>query len=293
MTTRQGATPFEFPTGTAILLEALPYVHRFANKVLVIKYGGNVLAGVTDDDAVAQFAHDIALVHQAGLRPVVVHGGGPQISKMMDRLGKEPEFRQGLRVTDAETVDIVRSVLVDQINPQLVAAINVHGPIAVGVSGETSGLIRASARNPELGFVGDVAGVEPSILNELLGKGMIPVVAPIGADEDGQAYNINADTAAGAIAEALRAEKLMYLTDIDGLRRIVTDPASLIRQTTVDELDAMIADGSIADGMIPKAQSCAKALRGGVHRAHILDGRIAHVLLLELFTDEGVGTMVQ
>ncbi|MBI4882871.1 MAG: acetylglutamate kinase [Actinobacteria bacterium] len=279
--------------GANILLQALPYIQRFTGKVVVIKYGGNVLAGATDEEALAMFAHDVVLIHQAGLRPVVVHGGGPQISQMMDHRGKQPEFRNGLRITDAETVDIVRSVLLEQISPQIVAALNVHGPLAIGVDGESSGLIRATARDPELGFVGDVAAVEPAILHDLLAQALIPVVSPIGADSGGQVFNINADTAAGAIAEALAAEKLLYLTDIDGLRRVIANPASLIRQTTVDELDAMIADGTIADGMIPKAQSCAKALRGGVRRAHILDGRVPHVLLLELFTDEGIGTMIQ
>jgi acetylglutamate kinase len=275
------------------LLEALPYIRRFAGKVIVIKYGGNILSGANDEEALALFAHDIVLIQQVGMHPVVVHGGGPQISETMDRLGKQPEFRDGLRVTDAETVDIVRSVLIDQVNPQIVAAMNVHGSLAVGVSGEDSDLIQASMRDPALGYVGDVAGVDPQVLKDLLARDLIPVVAPIGVDKTGQAYNINADTAAGAIAESLGAEKLIYLTDVDGLRREASNPESLIRQTTVDELDAMIADGSISDGMIPKALSCAKALRGGVRRAHILDGRIAHVLLLELFTDEGIGTMVQ
>jgi len=224
---------------------------------------------------------------------VVVHGGGPQINDLMARLGKQPEFRNGLRVTDAETVDIVRMVLIGQVNPQLVAAINVHGPLAVGVSGEDAGLIRASARDEALGFVGDVESINPTILNGLLTEGFIPVVATIGTDGNGQAYNINADTVAGAIAEALGAEKLVYLTDIEGLRRVIDDAGSLIRQTTPDELDALMADGTIAGGMIPKVESCVQAVRRGVRRAHILDGRIPHVLLLEVFTDEGIGTMVQ
>ncbi len=198
-----------------------------------------------------------------------------------------------MRVTDGETIDIVRMVLIGQVNPQLVAAINVHGPLAVGVSGEDAGLIRAVARNIDLGFVGDVESINPTILKALLDDGFIPVVATIGTTANGQAYNINADTVAGAIAEALGAEKLVYLTDIEGLRRVVDDPASLIRQTTPDELDALMADGTIAGGMIPKVESCTHAVRRGVRRAHILDGRIAHVLLLEIFTDEGIGTMVQ
>ncbi len=275
-----------------ILLEALPYIRRFAGRTVVVKYGGNALAGATEDDALALFAQDIVLMHAVGMRPVVVHGGGPQISALMERLGKVTEFRNGLRVTDAETVDIARMVLVGQVNPQLVAAINVHGPLAVGVSGADAGLIVAAPRDADLGFVGDVTGVNPTILNRLLNEELIPVIATIGSDATGQAYNINADTVAGAIAEALGAEKLVYLTDIEGLRRVVDDPASLIRQTTPDELDALMHDGTINGGMIPKVESCVQAVRHGVGRAHILDGRIPHVLLLEVFTDDGIGTMV-
>jgi acetylglutamate kinase len=276
-----------------MLVEALPYIRRFAGQVVVVKYGGNALAGASEGDALALFAQDIVLMHQVGMRPVVVHGGGPQINDLMGRLGKRAEFREGLRVTDAETIDIVRMVLIGQVNPQLVAAINVHGPLAVGVSGEDAGLVRAVPRDPEMGFVGDVESINPTILNGLLKEGFIPVVATIGTDGQGQAYNINADTVAGAIAEALGAEKLVYLTDIEGLRRIIGDAASLIRQTTPDELDLLMSDGTIAGGMIPKVQSCVQAVRSGVRRAHILDGRIPHVLLLEVFTDEGIGTMVQ
>mgnify|MGYP003946059919 FL=1 len=276
-----------------MLVEALPYIRRFAGQVVVVKYGGNALAGATESDALALFAQDIVLMHQVGMRPVVVHGGGPQISDLMSRLGKKAEFRNGLRVTDAETVDIVRMVLIGQVNPQLVAAINVHGPLAVGVSGEDAGLIRAVARDPELGFVGDVESVNPMILRGLLDEEFIPVVATIGTDANGQAYNINADTVAGAIAEALGAEKLVYLTDIEGLRRVVDDASTLIRQTTPEELDALMADGTIAGGMIPKVESCVHAVRNGVRHSHILDGRIPHVLLLEVFTDEGIGTMVK
>jgi acetylglutamate kinase len=276
-----------------VLVEALPYIRRFVDSVVVVKYGGNALAGAASDrDALALFAQDIVLMHAVGMKPVVVHGGGPQISDLMNRLGKVPEFRDGLRVTDAETVDIARMVLKGQVNPQLVAAINVHGPLAVGVSGEDAGLLRAVARNPELGFVGDVTSVNPTILHRLLAQDLIPVVATIGADELGQAYNINADTVAGAIAESLGAEKLVYLTDIEGLRRDVADAASLIRQTTADELDGLMADGTLTGGMIPKIESCVHAVRNGVRRAHILDGRVPHVLLLEIFTDEGIGTMV-
>ncbi len=282
------------PATTAqVLIEALPYIRRFAGKTVVVKYGGNALAGATESDALALFAEDIVLMRLVGLKPVVVHGGGPQISDLMTRLGKVTEFRDGLRVTDSETVDIARMVLSGQVNPQIVAAINVHGRFAVGVSGEDASLITASAKNPDLGFVGEVDRINPGILHRLLDDEFIPVVATIGTDASGQAYNINADTVAGAIAEALGAEKLVYLTDIEGLRRVVNDPTSLIRQTSPDELDALMADGTIAGGMIPKVESCVRAVRGGVRRAHILDGRIPHVLLLELFTDAGIGTMVE
>ncbi len=277
----------------ATLVEALPYIRRFAGKTVVVKYGGNALAGTSEHDALALFAEDVVLMRLVGMQPVVVHGGGPQISEMMLRLGKQTEFVDGLRVTDAETVDIARMVLKGQVNPQLVAAINVHGNYAVGVSGVDGGLIRAQVRDPDLGFVGDVTSINPGVLRGMLDNEFIPVIATIGSDEHGQAYNINADTVAGAIAEALGAEKLVYLTDIEGLRRQVDDPASLIRQTTANELESLVADGSIAGGMIPKVASCVHAVRNGVHNAHILDGRIAHVLLLEIFTDSGIGTMIK
>ncbi len=280
---------------TEVLIQALPYIKRFADKIVVVKYGGNALAGATsDEEALAVFAQDIVMMHAVGMRPVVVHGGGPQISSMMKRLGKQSEFRNGLRVTDAETVDIARMVLRGEVNPKIVAAINVHGPLAIGVGGEDGGLLTATPTGDgSLGFVGDVSAVNPAIIKRLLAEELIPVVATIGLDGKGQAYNINADTVAGAIAEALQAEKLVYLTDIEGLRRDVNDPESLIRQTTAAELEALMADGTLTGGMIPKIESCTRAVRGGVGRAHILDGRIPHVLLLEVFTDEGIGTMVE
>jgi acetylglutamate kinase len=273
----------------AVLIEALPYIRRFAGQTVVVKYGGNAISGMAD---LTLFAQDIVLMRSVGMRPVVVHGGGPQISELMSRLGKVPEFRNGLRVTDAETVDIARMVLRGQVNPQVVSAINLHGPLAVGVSGDDAGLLEATARHPDLGFVGDVARVNPAILRRLVNEDLIPVVATVASDSSGQAYNINADTVAGAVAEALDAEKLVYLTDVEGLRRDVNDPGSLIRQTTAAELEAMMADGTLSGGMIPKIASCVHAVRNGVRRAHILDGRVAHVLLLEIFTDSGIGTMV-
>ncbi|MEQ1872236.1 MAG: acetylglutamate kinase [Ilumatobacteraceae bacterium] len=257
---------------------------------VVVKYGGNALAGATESDAMDQFAFDVVQLHTQGLQPVVVHGGGPQISQLMAERGKQPEFRNGLRVTDAETIDIVRTALMEQVNPQLVAALNAHAPVAIGVSGED--VIRASARDPELGFVGDVARVDAPVLSDLLASGSIPVVAPLGTDVAGQTYNINADTVAGAIAAALGAQRLVYLTDIEGLRRVVTDATSLIRETTADELDSMLANGSIADGMIPKVQSCIDAVRAGVESAHIIDGRLPHALQT-LFSDALIGTVVR
>jgi acetylglutamate kinase len=271
------------------LIEALPYIRRFAGSIVVVKYGGNAIEGGSD---LAGFARDVVLLKTVGLQPVVVHGGGPQISTLMDRLGMKPEFRNGLRVTDADTIEVARMVLVGQVNPTLVSAINTHGSLAVGVSGADAGLIRATPRDPALGFVGDVAAVNPDVLVRLLQQDFIPVVATIGADETGQAYNINADTVAGRIAEALGSAKLVYLTDIDGLRRDVADPSTLIRQITADELDGLVADGTLTGGMIPKIEACIHAVRHGVERAHILDGRVSHVLLVELFTDSGIGTMI-
>jgi acetylglutamate kinase len=274
----------------AVLVDALPYIRRFWDKIVVVKYGGNAISG--HDDDLDRFAQDIVLMRSVGMRPVVVHGGGPQIGELMRRLGKEPEFRDGLRVTDAETLDIARMVLVGKVNREIVSAINVHAPLAVGLSGEDAGLITATARNPDLGFVGDVGGINTSILDRLLAQELIPVVATIGSDDKGQAYNINADTAAGALAEAVGAEKLVYLTDIEGLRRDVADPASLIPTVSVDDLAKLMADGALQGGMVPKVESCVRAVRSGVRQAHILDGRLPHALLLEIFTPEGIGTMV-
>jgi len=272
-----------------VLAEALPYIRRFWGRVVVVKYGGNAM----EDPALAQlFAQDVVLMRSVGMRPVVVHGGGPQIGDLMNRLGKVPEFREGLRVTDAETLDIARMVLVGKVNRDIVSEVNVHGPLAVGLSGEDAGLITASRRSPELGFVGDVEAVNASILERLLSEELIPVVATIGSDLEGQAYNINADTAAGAIAEALSAEKLVYLTNVEGLLEDVDDPGSVVSQLSADELESMIDDGVLTEGMIPKARSCLRAVRRGVGHAHILDGRVPHALLLEIFTTEGIGTMV-
>jgi acetylglutamate kinase len=277
------------PTKAELLVEALPYIQRFRGKVVVVKYGG---AAMTDPSLAGLFAQDVVLMRSVGMRPVVVHGGGPQIGALMNRLGKEPEFRQGLRVTDADTLDIARMVLVGKVNRDIVAAINVHGPLAVGLSGEDAGLITATARDPELGYVGDVEAVNPGIIERLLAEDLIPVVATIGSDLGGQAYNINADTAAGAVAEALVAEKLVYMTDVPGVLRDLADPDSLVSSASADELEKLIGDGTLTGGMIPKIASCVQAVRGGVRHAHILDGRVPHALLLEMLTRDGIGTMV-
>lgn len=275
-----------------VLLEALPYIQRFAGRIVVIKYGGNALEGSSESDAASMFARDIALLHAVGVRPVVVHGGGPQISAMMERLGKQPEFRNGLRVTDAETIEIASMVLLGTVNPQLVSAVASHGAKAVGVSGQDAGLLRVSQRDPDLGFVGDVESVDPTVVLSALEDGAVPVVATIGSDDHGQAYNVNADTAAAAIAAALGAKKLIYLTDIEGVRTRKDDPTTLVSRATPATIERMMLDGTVDGGMIPKLQSCLHALVNGVDEVHILDGRIPHVLLVELFTDAGIGTMI-
>ncbi len=272
-----------------VLVQALPHMQRYDEEVVVIKYGGHAMG---DSAAAEDFAEDIVLLEQSGIKPIVVHGGGPQIGALMSRLGKTPEFRDGLRVTDADTLDIARMVLVGKVNRDIVAAVNVHGPLAVGLSGEDAGLITATPRDPALGFVGDVLAVNSSIVERLLAQELIPVIATIGTDPEGQAYNINADVAAAAIASALQAEKLVYLTDVVGLLRDVSDPSSQVHTLTLAELEALLASGAVSGGMIPKLSSCAQAVRQGVGHAHILDGRVPHALLLEVFTNEGIGTMV-
>ena len=272
-----------------ILAEALPYIREFSGKTVVIKYGGHAM----EDPGLADlFAQDVVLMRLVGMNPVVVHGGGPQISDLMRRLGKEPQFVDGLRVTDEETVDIVRMALVGKVNREVVASVNQHGSYAVGLSGEDAGLITVAARDEKLGFVGDVSRIDPSILERLIREELIPVVATVGVDDAGQANNVNADTVAGAIAESLQAEKLVYLTNVAGLYGDLADEASLIAGIEVDRLAALIDDGRLSEGMIPKARSCVDAVKSGVTRAHILDGRIPHALLLEFFTREGIGTMV-
>jgi acetylglutamate kinase len=275
-----------------VLIEALPYIKRFAEKIVVVKYGGNVLSNTDERDALKVFAEDIVLMRSVGMRPVVVHGGGPQIAEMLARLNITSEFRNGLRVTDAATLEVARMVLVGKVNRDIVAAINTHGSFAVGMSGEDANLLQVTPRDPDLGYVGDVEHVNAEVLERLLADELIPVIATIGTDSSGQAFNINADTAAGAIAGAIGAEKLVYLTNIEGLRRDVKDPSTLISSIRVNELQMMLDGGQLKEGMIPKIESCIHAVRAGVGKAHILDGRSPHALLLEIFTQEGIGTEV-
>lgn len=273
----------------AVLLQALPYIQRFRGAVVVVKFGGNAM---TSPELLADFAADIVLMHSVGMKPVVVHGGGPQIGQWLARLGKTTEFVDGHRVTDAETLEVAQMVLIGKVNSDIVAALNTHGSIAVGLSGQDAGLIRAEPRAAELGYVGDVVGVDATIVERLVALDLVPVISTIGADVAGQAYNINADAVAGAVAEAVGAHKLIFLTDVPGLLRDVADPATLIQRLTADEARELIDDGTIAGGMIPKIAGCLRAVDNDVAQVHLVDGRVPHALLLELFTDAGVGTML-
>ncbi|MEZ5322539.1 MAG: acetylglutamate kinase [Microthrixaceae bacterium] len=272
-----------------VLLEALPYIQRFRGAVVVVKFGGNAM---TSPELFDRFASDIALMHSVGMRPVVVHGGGPQIGEWLGRMGKESAFVDGHRVTDAETLEIVTMVLLGKVNSAVVSAINVHGPIAVGLSGQDAGLIVAAERHPDLGFVGDVSDVNPEIVQRLVSMDMVPVVATVGTGEGGQAYNINADAVAGAIAQSISADKLVFLTDVAGVLRDVDDPDSLIASLTMAQASMLVTDGVVAGGMIPKIEGCMRALDNGVREVHLVDGRVPHAVLLELFSDAGVGTLI-
>ncbi|HEX8401203.1 MAG TPA: acetylglutamate kinase [Allosphingosinicella sp.] len=281
------------PTDTArVLVQALPYIRRFAGKVVVVKLGGAAIDAELD----RALAQDVLLLRSVGVRCLLIHGGGPQVDAMMRRVGKEPEFRDGLRVTDAETLEIVRMVLVGKINRDLVATVNreaLDEPVAVGVSGEDAGLLTVAPRESALGFVGDVTHVRTAVLDRLLDEGLTPIVSTIGADPGGQPYNINADEAARAIAAAMAAEKIVYLTAAPGLLENVDDPSSLLQRLTSVELRERIGHHSISAGMIPKLRACADAVDAGVGTAHIIDGRVPHALLIELLTDEGIGTMIK
>ncbi|GAB3687006.1 acetylglutamate kinase [Saccharopolyspora tripterygii] len=278
----------------SVLVEALPWLQRFNGATVVIKYGGNAMI---DDDLKAAFAQDMVFLRLAGLRPVVVHGGGPQITSMLDKLGMEGEFRGGLRVTSPDTMDVVRMVLVGQVGRELVGLINQHGPYAVGMSGEDARLFTAARRTAtvdgeavDVGLVGDVVGVNPEAVLDLINAGRIPVVSTVAPDADGVVHNVNADTAAGALAVALGAEKLVVLTDVEGLYTNWPDKSSLISRLKVGQLAELLP--TLASGMVPKMEACLRAVRGGVPRAHVIDGRLAHSVLLEVFTKAGVGTMV-
>ena len=278
----------------AALVEALPWLESFSGRTIVVKYGGHAMTTPALQQA---FAQDIVFLRYAGVRVVVVHGGGPQITEHLDRLGLASEFHGGLRVTTRETMQVVRMVLVGQVNSDIVSLVNAHGPFAVGLSGEDASLFTAERREAtvdgqsvDLGFVGEVVDVQPQIVCALLDEAKVPIVATVARGRDGELYNVNADTAAAALAVALEAAKLVVLTDVEGLYDDWPSSDEVISEIKADELAALLP--SLFSGMVPKMQACLEAVRGGVPRAHVLDGRVAHSLLLELFTDEGVGTMV-
>ncbi|MDI6693232.1 MAG: acetylglutamate kinase [Anaerosomatales bacterium] len=271
------------------LTEALPWIKRTWGRTVVIKYGGSAM---TDPKMRASIAEDVVLMKLVGVNPVIVHGGGPDITAYMQRLGMPVEFRGGLRVTPPEAMEVVKMVLVGKNNKDIVSDINSHGRYAVGISGDDGNLIRARQLDPALGMVGEVTGIDTTVVDNLIGDGFIPVIATVGAGEDGASYNINADTAAGEIASALGAEKIIFLTDVDGLYADFHDKGSLISALSLAEAQAMLAAGDVEKGMLPKVQACVRALEGGVARAHILNGTTPHALLLEVYTDAGVGTMI-
>ncbi len=273
----------------AILIQALPYIRRFTSKTIIVKVGG---LPMTDPDRTRSLAKDVLLLHSVGIRVVLVHGGGPQIDEQMARQGKEVERIDGLRVTDAEALDIVRMVLVGKINRELVAAVNALEPVAVGVAGEDGRLLETSPIDPALGFVGRVDHVRAGLLHALLDDGLVPIVSTVGADTEGQPYNVNADDAARAIAVAMGAEKLIYLTSAIGLLDDPANPDTLVHRLSAAEARSRIADAGVTGGMIPKLAACADAVEAGVGSAHMIDGRAEHAILIELFTDEGIGTMV-
>jgi acetylglutamate kinase len=271
------------------LMEALPWIKHAWGRTVVIKYGGAAMTDPALRDAVAA---DIVLMKLVGVNPVVVHGGGPEITNFMDRLGMEVEFYDGLRVTTPDAMDVVKMVLVGKVNTELVSAINAHGPRAVGLSGEDGNMVMARARSERLGRVGEVTGIDTTVLDNLIEDGFIPVVATVAAGEDGGSFNVNADIVAGQLAAALQADKCLFLTDVDGLYRDFADKSSLISALTPDQAEEMIVTDQLEGGMVPKVAACVHALRGGVRRAHILNGTVPHAILLEVYTDEGVGTMI-
>jgi len=275
-----------------ILSEALPlpYIQQFAGRTVVIKYGG---AAMTQQGLKEQVIRDVVFLSCVGIRPVIVHGGGPEINHWLDQFGIEPQFKNGLRVTDADTMDVVEMVLVGRVNKQLVALINQAGGSAIGISGRDGNLISARPQGDEgIGFVGEVATINPELVKSLSHSGYVPVISTVGSDETGQAYNINADTVAGEIAASLDAEKLILLTDTLGLLQDPNDAATLISYLNIRQARELVENGTVAGGMIPKVKCCVRSLAQGVRAAHIIDGRIAHSILLEIFSDEGIGTMI-
>lgn len=276
-------------TKATTLMEALPWIKAAWGRTVVIKYGG---AAMTDPALRDQVAADIVLMKLVGVNPVVVHGGGPEITGFMDRLGLPVEFCDGLRVTTDEAMEVVKMVLVGKVNTELVSAINAHGRLAVGVSGEDASLVQATAKDPRLGRVGEVTGIDTTVLIKLVEDGFIPVVATVAAGDDGGSFNVNADIVAGQLAAALGADKVIFLTDVDGLYEDFSDKESLISALSTEQAEEMIALDRLEGGMVPKVAACVYALRGGVRRAHILNGTVEHALLLEVYTDEGVGTMI-
>ncbi|HIY18718.1 MAG TPA: acetylglutamate kinase [Candidatus Blautia avistercoris] len=273
------------------LIEALPYIQRFNRKIVVVKYGGSAMV---DEELKANVIKDVVLLKLVGFKPIIVHGGGKEISRWVEKVGMEPRFLNGLRVTDKATMEVAEMVL-GKVNKELVTLVQSLGVKAVGVSGKDGGLLKVQKKMPggeDLGYVGEITHVDPKILWDLLEKDFLPIICPIGLDEDFQTYNINADDAACAVAESMNAEKLAFLTDIEGVLRDPKDPDSLISELKVDEADALISDGFVGGGMIPKLRNCIEAIENGVNRVHILDGRIPHSLLLEIFTNKGVGTAI-
>lgn len=283
-----------------VLTEALPYIQRFAGKTIVIKYGGNAM---TDEKLKQGFARDVVLMKLVGINPVIVHGGGPQIGKMLEKIGKQSQFIEGMRVTDAETMDVVEMVLGGLVNKEIVNMINRQGGSAVGLTGKDGGLILAKkwflkrntpetqdVESVDIGQVGEVMSIQPDIINHLVGNNFIPVIAPVGVGENGESFNINADLVAGKLAEVLGAEKLMLLTNIAGL---LDKQGNLLSGLNAQQVNSLISDGTIYGGMLPKIRCALEAVQAGVKAAHIVDGRVEHAVLLELFTDEGVGTLIR
>ena len=281
-----------------ILIEALPYIREFYDSIMVLKIGGSIMS---NRDVLEDFVEDVVLLRYIGIHPVIVHGGGPEISSAMEKFGKKAEFVGGLRVTDKETLGIARMVLLGNINAELVSMVGKYGGKGIGLSGQDGmflkakkkALVQVQGKDPvDLGFVGDVESVDPEIIMITAGKGYIPVISPIAVDDEGNNLNVNADTAAGAIAVALRAKKLISITDVEGVRANPDDPTSVISKFSAQDFDGMVEKGIIKGGMIPKVEACVKVVRGGVEKAHIIDGRIPHAILLELLTEKGIGTMI-